>query len=168
MKSIGQRPITIRRYFAADAATLASLFRASVREIAARDYSASQILAWAPDVIDVSQFGKRCAMKSTWIAEVAGRIAGFSDMESDGHVDMLYVHPDFQRCGVARALLRRIEELARGCGLVRLYTEASITARPAFEAMGFSVLVPQIVTVRGERMTNYRMEKKLTPAVTSE
>jgi putative acetyltransferase len=168
MKLTGVRPITLRRYSAADASVLANLFRASVRQIAARDYSPSQILAWAPDIIDVSQFGKRCAMKSTWIAEVSGRVAGFSDMESDGHVDMLYVHPDFQRCGVALALLRHIEELARGCGLVCLYTEASITARPAFEAMGFRVLVPQIVTVRGERMKNYRMEKKLTPAVTAE
>lgn len=90
------------------------------------------------------------------------------NMESDGHVDMLYVHPDFQRRGVARALLAHVEELARVCGLVRLYTEASITGRPAFEALGFCVLGPQTVTVRGETMTNYRMEKKLATAVTAE
>jgi putative acetyltransferase len=91
------------------------------------------------------------------------RIAGFSDLEPDGHVDMLYVHPDFQRRGIARALLQHIEKSARALDLRRLYTEASITARPAFEAVGFRVIVPQTVTVRGESMTNYRMEKRLDP-----
>jgi len=165
--------LTIRCYSAADASGLTSLFRASVRQIAARDYSASQILAWAPDAIDESRFGQRCEMKSTWVAEVEGRLAGFSDLEPDGHVDMLYVHPDFQRRGVARALLTHIEMLARTHGLQRLYTEASITARPAFEAMGFRVIASQSVIIRGETMTNYRMEKQLgpvptvTPAVTA-
>jgi putative acetyltransferase len=90
-----------------------------------------------------------------------GRIAGFSDLEPDGHIDMLYVHPDFQRRGVARALLQHVEQIARAMGLRRLYTEASLTARSAFEAMGFRVIVPQTVSVHGESMTNYRMEKRL-------
>jgi len=76
-------------------------------------------------------------------------------------VDMLYVHPDFERRGVARALLEHLEKVARGFNYRRLYTEASITARPVFEALGFRVTVPQSVTLRGEAMTNYRMEKRL-------
>ena len=74
---------------------------------------------------------------------------------------MLYVHPDFHRRGVARALLEHIEDSARTLGLRRLYTESSITARPVFETQGFRVIVPQLVTMRGESMTNYRMEKRL-------
>ena len=152
---------TIRPYRATDGAQLAALFRASVRAIARSDYSQSQLTAWAPDNIDVAGFAERCAAKSTWIAECDNRVAGFSDLEGDGHVDMLYVHPDFQRRGVARALLAHIENLARSQGLERLYTEASITARPAFEAQGFHVIAAQTVTRRGESLTNYRMEKRL-------
>lgn len=155
--------ISIRPYVTGDAPALTSLFHASVRQIGSRDYSAAQIEAWAPRFIDEQLFGRRCASKSTWVAEILGRIAGFSDLESDGHVDMLYVHPDFERRGVARALLRHVEDLARAKRLRRLYTEASITARPVFEAVGFRTIVPQIVTVRGESLTNYRMEKQLEP-----
>lgn len=153
--------IIIRPYAVDDASGLTDLFRSSVREIASRDYTASQIRAWAPDVIDEGQFGKKCQIKSTWVAELEGRIAGFSDLERDGHVDMLYVHPDFKRRGVARALLEHIEETARTAGLHRLYTEASITARPVFEAMAFRAILPQTVTIRGETIINYRMEKQL-------
>ena len=154
-------PITIRPYGVADAAALTNLFRSSVREIASRDYTAAQIRAWAPDEIDAVEFGRRCEAKWTWVAELEGRIAGFSDLEPDGHINMLYVHPDFLRHGVARALLEHIEEAARINALRRLYTEASLTARPIFEVMGFRMVVPQTVTIRGESMTNYRMEKRL-------
>jgi putative acetyltransferase len=46
--------------------------------------------------------------------------------------------------------------------LDRLYTEASITARTAFERRGFQIIVEQTVTVRGEAFVNYRMEKSLS------
>jgi putative acetyltransferase len=153
--------IAIRPYQTDDVSDLVTLFRASVRSIGRRDYTDSQVQAWAPELIDQESFARRCAAKATWIAECEHRIAGFSDLEPDGHIDMLYVHPDFQRRGVARALLTHIEKDARAKGLKRLFTEASITARPAFEAVGFHVLAAQTVTVRGESMTNYRMEKWL-------
>jgi putative acetyltransferase len=153
--------ITLRPYHAADAAKLVELFSAAVRAIPRSDYSEAQLAAWAPDDIDLARFAQRCGTKSTWVAVCGSGIAGFSDLEGEGHIDMLYVHPDFQRRGVARALLVHIEGLARARGLARLYTEASITARPAFEAQGFRVIAAQTVARRGERLTNYRMEKRL-------
>jgi len=157
----------LRRFQPADGPALAALFRASILSIASADYTPEQIRAWA-DAIDVQRFGERCAAhlgmrKDTWVAEIAGHIAGFSDLAPDGHIDMLYVDPEFRGCGVARALLQHIEALARTAGMPRLYTEASITARPAFAALGFAVLSPQTVTVDGQTMTNYRMEKRLQP-----
>lgn len=131
------------------------------------DYTAAQARAWASALVDEVKFAERCARKSTWVAESEGRIAGFSDLESDGHIDLLYVHPYFQRRGVARALLEHIESTARERALRRLYAEASITARPVFEARGFRIIARQTVTVGAEPMTNYRMEKRLEPRLTA-
>jgi putative acetyltransferase len=50
---------------------------------------------------------------------------------------------------------------AQRLGLCRLFTEASITARPFFEAHGFTALAPQVVTCRGAEFVNYRMERYL-------
>jgi putative acetyltransferase len=155
----------IRPYRAADAAALANLFRASVSSVPPADYTASQVRAWASALVDEAKFAERCAGKSTWVAERENRIAGFSDLESDGHIDMLYVHPDFQR-GVARALLEHIEKLARALKLPRLYTEASTTARPVFQRMDFRVITSQSVIVHGESLTQYRMGKRLDPPAT--
>lgn len=151
----------MRPYVTGDAPTLVALFRASVHCIASGDYNDAQLRAWAPDQISEKAFAASCAAKSTWIVQIGERVAGFSDLEVDGHINMLYVHPDFQRRGVARVLLERVELLAGKSALPRLYTESNITARPAFENAGFEVIVPQMVTVRGETMLNYRMEKWL-------
>lgn len=148
-------------YRADDVSSLIALFQASVRNFARADYTEWQIKAWAGDFIDRTQFGQRCVAKSTWVAEPDDRAAGFSDIEPDAHIDMLYVHPDFSRRGVARALLAHIENLPRERGLPRLYTETSITARPVFELRDFNVLAEQRVMVRGESLTSFRMEKWL-------
>lgn len=153
----------IRPYRAADAPELARIFRASVSSVPPGDYTASQILAWASALADEAKFAARCASRSTWVAEAGDRMAGFTDLQSDGHIDMLYVHPDFQRRGVARTLLEHIESVARSLPLSRLYTEASVTARPVFERLGFRVIAAQTVALRGESMINYRMEKLLEP-----
>jgi putative acetyltransferase len=73
----------------------------------------------------------------------------------------MYVHPEHEGRGIASALLTCLEAAARRGGLVRLFTEASITARPFFERRGFKVLNAQLVELRGEEFKNYRMEKRL-------
>ncbi len=151
----------IRAYVPADVDALIDLFRQAVRRTAIRDYSAAQVTAWAPDEIERARWVELRASRPTWVAELDGRIAGFTDLEPDGHVDMMYVHPDFKGRGVATALMAKVEEAAAAQKLGRLYTEASITAKPFFEKKGFRVIAPQTVHVRGQDLVNYRMEKTL-------
>jgi putative acetyltransferase len=153
--------VRIRAFDAHDSATFIEIFRSSVRRIALRDYTFAQVIAWAPDEIDVNAWALRCANRQTFVAEIKNVAVGFTDLESDGHLDMLYVHPQHQRQGVASALLARIDSAAREQRLVRLFTESSITARAFFERWGFRVIVPQLVSTRGQEFINYRMEKAL-------
>lgn len=151
----------IRRYVPADLDALIDLFRESVRRVAIRDYTPDQVKAWAPDKVDRDSWATQRGSRPTWVAEIDGRIAGFSDLEPDGLLDMMFVHPDHQGRGVAAALLKQVETAATEQGLDRLHTEASITAKPFFERKGFRVITAQTVHVRGQDMVNYRMEKFL-------
>jgi putative acetyltransferase len=101
------------------------------------------------------------------VAEEAGCPVGFAELEPNGHVDRVYVSADHQRRGIGGQMLTAVVAEARRVGLARLFTEASITARPFFEAQGFTVLAPQVVTCRGAEFINYQMERVLAATFAS-
>jgi putative acetyltransferase len=153
--------IEIQDYHDSDGAALAGIFQRAVREIARKDYSRAQVMAWAPDAPDTAMFAARRSARPTFVAEYCGKLAGFTDLDEDGHIDMFYVNPDFQRRGVASAMLRFLAERAQNENRKRLHSEVSITARPVFERHGFKVLTYQTVQTNGQALGNYRMEKLL-------
>lgn len=155
--------IVIRAYRPDDLDGLIDLFHRAVRGNAPRHYTQRQVEAWAPDAVDREGWAARRASRPTFIAEIAGEVAGFSDLMADGHVDMLFVDPRYQGRGVARALLARVEAEARAAGIGRLTSDASLAARPVFERHGFGVALQRAVPVRGEILTNFRMVKVLAP-----
>ncbi|MDR3711665.1 MAG: GNAT family N-acetyltransferase [Puia sp.] len=88
------------------------------------------------------------------------RNVSVSDLHT-GHLDLLYVHKDCQRRGVAGRLLFRILETARELGLTGIDVEASITARPFFEKHNFRMSGEQTVYVKGIALLNYKMHLEL-------
>lgn len=143
----------IRPYDPDDARATALLFSRSVREVARRDYTEQQVLAWAPDDVDLVRWNERRMRPRTRVAELDGELAGFADVDDSGYIDMLFVHPAFTRRGVAGALLADI----RAEGSPRLTVHASISARGFFEREGFRVEREQRIQLRGQSLTNFVM-----------
>jgi putative acetyltransferase len=153
--------IEIRPYQATDLDDVIAIFLDAIKNIASENYSPEQIKAWAQ--VDRDTWSVRRMSRPTWVAEIDGTPAGWTDLEPDGHLDMLFVHSAFKRLGVASALLKKVESAARDLQLTRIFTEASLTARPVFERHGYTVIAEQSVFIRGEYVTNFRMEKILEP-----
>lgn len=154
--------LRLRRFRPDDTPALIDLFRDTVRRVNSRDYTPEQVRAWAPDDVDPARWAV-LADRYTVVAEVDGRIVGFTDLEANGHIDRFFVHADHQAQGVGRAMLSELVAEAGRLGIPRLYAEVSITARPFFVRHGFVVVAEQEVTVRGVVLTNYRMERLLRP-----
>src|SRR5690606_31878705 len=125
-----------------------------------RDYTEAQVETWAGPAPEPARWIARMKTKQTFVACRRGEIVGFAEFEGDGHVNALYVHHEHQGKGIASRLLDRIEQEAERAAVDRLYTEASITARPFFERRGFVVVQPQEVAYRGLVFRNYKMEKR--------
>lgn len=154
-------PLTIRTYHPNDTPSLVELFLDTVRRVNSRDYNPQQIAAWAPDTPDMQAWQTRLQAHHTLVAHVGERIVGFATLERNGHLDRFYVHADMQGQGVGMRLLTTLEHDARRFHIQRLFTEASITARPFFERHGFVVQQQQEVELRGVRFINFRMHKDL-------
>lgn len=153
----------LRPYRDDDAAATLDVFRRAITLLASRDYTAEQVAAWASPDIDPAVWAERRAASRTRVAEVGGRVVGFTDVDEDGYVDMLFVDPDVARQGVGSALLRWARATAVALGAHELTTNASLTARAAFEAHGFAVVAEQHPVLRGVELTNFRMRCALDP-----
>jgi putative acetyltransferase len=153
--------VTLRPYQPNDAPDLLALFQDTIRRVNSRDYTPEQIRAWASDDIDPVHWASRFVGRFAVVAEDSGWLVGFAELEADGHIGRVYVSADHQRQGIGRSMLASIMAQARRQRIARLFTETSITARPFFEAQGFIVLAPQVVSCRGADFINYRMERVL-------
>src|SRR6266542_822939 len=126
----------LRDYRANDLAAVVKVFSRAVHEVAVRDYASEQLSAWAPSSPDLPQWSQRLANERVFVYETENCVVGFVAIELNGHLDLLYVHPEYQRRGIARALFEAAAEWARSRSLTRLFTEASVTAKPFFERCG--------------------------------
>lgn len=152
----------IRPYESSDAERTLQVFIDAIQVTAAVDYSPEQVSAWArPGSRDVDTWNRAMLARGSYIALIGDEVAGFSDVSTDGYIDMMFVAPQYARRGVARELLVFLESVAREMNVVRLFANVSITARPFFEAMGFHVEAEQHPVIGGVAMTNFRMEKEL-------
>lgn len=155
--------IKLRPYQSSDCKELSELFYNTVHTINRKDYTQKQLDAWADSHVDLAAWDASFLAHHTVVAEEDGRLIGFGDMDQNGYLDRLYVHKDYQGRGIAKALCDCLENRGRevqkagGC----FTTHASITARPFFERRGYQTVKEQQVERRGQKLTNYVMEKLL-------
>jgi putative acetyltransferase len=151
----------IRMYLPKDISEVTELLYNTVHTINLRDYSSAEVEAWAPKEIDKAAWNRRLSDNFTVVAEKDGIIVGFASLANKEYYDLLYIHKDYQRQGIASALTYSIEYEAALCGISELTADVSITAKPFFERMGYEVIREQSVERKGKSLTNYKMRKGL-------
>ena len=156
-----QEQYAIRDMYDAEADQLWRLFHATVRSVNLADYSPQQVAAWSPENRDMDQWRVRMAEIAPFVALSGDQIVGYSDLQSDGLIDHLFVHKDWQGQGVARALMNEVFRRAKARGIRELHAFVSITARPVFEGYGFFVERENSVDMDGTVLTNYVMRRSL-------
>ncbi|MEG1824985.1 MAG: GNAT family N-acetyltransferase [Cloacibacillus sp.] len=150
----------IRKYNSKDVAALAALFYDTVHSVNVKDYTKEQVDVWATGRVDLEAWDRSFLSRCALVAEIGGTIVGFADMDEDGCLDRLYVHKDYQRRGVACALVAELEGYAEANNIAAVTTYASITALPFFEKRGYAVERENIVDRDGVLLKNYKMTKR--------
>lgn len=152
----------IRKATQEDINELKELYFGTITTINIKDYKEAQIKAWASTADRTEGLLRRINEQYFFVAENnEKKITGFASLDKTGYVDLLYVHKDFQRMGVATQLLKEIFDTALGLNISKLETDASITAKPFFEKYGFKTKQQQTVTINNVGLTNYKMERKI-------
>lgn len=161
--------ITLRKYTPADCEKLAKLFYDTVHTCCVRDYTKTELNAWASGKVDCEAWNRSFKTHKTLVAEIDGNIVGFGDIDisygcsicSSAYLDRLYVHKDYQRKGIGKAILSALEKYAEENAVGVITTYASITALPFFEAMRYDCIRENTVIRDGVELTNYLMKKQI-------
>ena len=157
--------LVVRPALESDFGAIGGVFHEAVRQIARRDYTDEQVRAWSPGQLDAAHWQRRTAKLEVRVAVLESVVAGFIGFSHSGHIDLLFVRPEFVRRGIARALLLEAENSLGPLGVETAWTEAGLTARGFFQAMGYGTVREQTVCCGGVELRNYRMEKVLTQAM---
>jgi putative acetyltransferase len=151
----------IAKYSEKDAEEIASLFHRTVHAIDSSIYSEKEKEAWAPTPPDYPEWAEKLRRKKPYMACEDGKIIGFMNMGSDGHIDYAYIAPEYQGKGVGKFLYEHIEEIARKRSIRKLSVEASKLAMPFFKKVGFNLLHENHIIRNGETLVNYTMLKEI-------
>jgi putative acetyltransferase len=154
-------PVKERPYESADLPSVIEIYTTSIRSLAASYYSPDQIAAWAPVPADAARWRERLSHLHTIVAESDGVVAGFASYTNDGYLDFLFTHPAFARRGVATGLYQRVESALRAVSAPRVWTRASLAARPFFDRHGFQLDAEECVECRGAYLRRFAMHKEL-------
>jgi putative acetyltransferase len=161
MTAAANPKLSLRPFLAADIGLVAEIFRASVDELAAEDYSDTQRGAWIAVADDEEEFAARLAGQLTLLGMVDGSPVGFVSLKGGEEIDMLYVHPAAAGHGVGSLLIEALEKLAAGRGARRLTADVSDSAQDFFKKHGFVPRQRNTVQLGGEWLANTTMEKIL-------
>lgn len=151
----------IRRFDIRDTKQIINLFRETILTVNIGDYSEKQVEVWANSITNAEVWEKRLEESFTYVAVIDKQIVGFGNLNKKSEVDLIYIHKDYQRQGIASKLLAQIEKNAKLMCLTEMFTEASITAKPFFELQGYKVLKKQTKNLKGTDFVNFIMKKNL-------
>ena len=153
--------LALRPFLPVDTPVLAEIFRESVTELTADDYSESQQQAWLAALDDLESFAKRLGSQLTLIATLQGSPVGFASLATGAKIDLLYVHPVAAGQGVGNMLADALEKLSAGRGAQKLIVDASDTARGFFEKRGYVAQQRNSISAGDEWLANTTMHKQL-------
>lgn len=152
-------PFQIRPLDSSDMADLLGVFREAIQISAADDYDQQQRDAWSQaqsydSLISVLSEG------DTVVAEWDDKLVGFAHRIRD-YINMVFVHPEASRVGIATLLYQHLEDGARIEGITELTTHASLTAHDFFAYMGFASEGQEQAERDGVPLTRHAMRKSL-------
>lgn len=140
---------------------ITQLFYNTIQSVCKKDYTREEVDDWSSRYLDTEKWMQRIDEQYFIVAILNGKTVGFASLATDGYLDFLFVHKDYERQGIAFRLLKELEIRALEQENLIIYSDVSITARPFFERYGYKVEKQQLKKCRDKELINFRMSKKI-------
>ena len=109
-----------------------------------KEYKQDRVSHWAPVDKNMEAGSQRVKQKNRFVAVLETKVAGFAELDHDGHMDSFYCHHALQRRGLVSAVLNAVAKEPRSLNLPERYAVVSLTGIAFFTSRG-SRIQKQIV-----------------------
>jgi len=151
----------IRQATLGDIEEIAALYKDTITTVNSKDYTKEQIDAWSSTYNNEHGWIRRIEEQHFYIATIEDKIVGFASIDNNGYLDLLYVHKDFQKQGIATKLLKTAEKTAKEMGFNEITVQSSVTAKPFFTEQNFIQTGEKRKLINGIPFSNAIMNKKI-------
>ncbi|WP_423205585.1 GNAT family N-acetyltransferase [Pseudomonas kribbensis] len=125
----------IRNATCADAPAISRMIINTLRESNAQDYS-SEIIDQVTQSFSPQAIFRLLTERQVLVAIVDSHVVATASLDQDV-VRSVFVDPGYQRKGIGRHLMERIQSIAVNAGVNRLRVPSSITAEGFYASLGF-------------------------------
>lgn len=153
--------MNIRKATLNDLSAITRLFKETINSVNRQDYSQQEAEVWSQSAQNTERWAGKINNQYLLLAEQNEVVTGFASLTPEGYLDVMFVHKDFQRQGIAQTLFDALEAYAKENNIAEITSDVSITARPFFEKNGFNVLQRQENPREHVVLTNFKMQKVL-------
>ncbi len=153
--------LRIRQAEKSDIVEITKLFYETIQAVNSRDYPQDEIDDWSSWHTDFEKWNATIVEQYFIVAILDNKVVGFGSLATDGYLDFMFVHKDYQGQGIASRLLSELETKAIEQDNQVIYSEVSITAKKFFENHGFVVKRKQLKKSRDKELENYYMTKNV-------
>jgi len=97
----------------------------------------------------------------TIVLEKNNRIIGTATL-IDNYITRVFVNPEFQKQGLGKLLMEKLETKARSAGIRIVKLDSSLPAKKFYDSLGYKTIEKTFVKVEnGKKLDYYKMKKRL-------
>ncbi len=151
--------LTFRQATLQDLPELKRLFAETILETCKNEYTQGERIVWSNAIYKTEKWKIAVLEEYFIVAEYDEQIVGFSSLKGKDYLNLMYIHKEFTRHGIASLLYKKIKAKSLEFGAKQLTSDVSKTARPFFEKMGFKVIQENKNIIEDQVVINYKMSE---------
>ena len=153
--------ISIRRFRRSDLAAVKELIYNTIDTCYSTDYPKEAVKFFKEYHCDKNII-KGAATGWTIVVEENNRIIGTGTVVDD-HIMRVFVNPGFQKRGLGKLIMNKLEEKAISTGFRAVKLDASLPSKKFYDSLGYATSEATYLDVEnGKKLNYYKMSKVLT------
>jgi GNAT superfamily N-acetyltransferase len=157
---LGKNNLKTRKFKLSDLDTVRDLIHKTI-DISYSAFYNAEAIKYFKDYHNIKNILKAVKKGYTIVLERSNRIIGTATL-IDNYITRVFVNPKFQKQGLGKLLMKKLETKALSAGIRLVKLDSSLPAKKFYDSLGYKTIKKTFAKVEnGKKLHYYKMEKSL-------